>query len=327
MGDLLSIIVPCYNEEEMIPIFFNEIESMNLPLKYEYIFVNDGSSDNTLNVIKKVYEEAKDKVRYVSFSRNFGKEAGIYAGLKASRGEYVVLMDVDLQDPPELLPEMYQLLTEDQELDCVGTRRTTRQGEPPIRSLFAKSFYKIINAISETEIVDGARDYRMMKRAMVDSILELTEYNRFSKGIFSWIGYNTKYLAFENREREKGETTWSFWGLFKYSIDGIISFSTVPLTMVSIVGIIIFLISIVLAIIFTIRTLIFDNPVQGWTSLVVIILGLGGIQTFALGIIGQYLGKAFLETKNRPIFIVKETEQDYENGDSKVENGVNKYGA
>lgn len=310
MQDLLSIIVPCYNEEEMIPIFFETLEKVTLPIKREYIFVNDGSSDNSLNEMKKLYKENNDKVRYLSFSRNFGKEAGIYAGLKAALGNYVVLMDVDLQDPPELLPEMYQTLSNNDDIDCVGTRRTTRKGEPVIRSLFAKTFYKIINQISETEIVDGARDYRMMKRDMLDSILELTEYNRFSKGIFSWVGYNTQYIEFENREREQGETTWSFWGLLKYSIDGIISFSTFPLTVVSLIGIIIFLISILLAIILAIRKLVFDDPVQGWTSLIVIILGLGGIQTFALGVIGQYLGKTFLETKNRPSFIIKETEKD-----------------
>lgn len=310
MSDLLSIIVPCYNEEEMIPIFFEALEQVTLPIKREYIFVNDGSSDSSLKEMKKLYEKNNGKVRYLSFSRNFGKEAGIYAGLNAALGDYVVLMDVDLQDPPELLPEMYQILTNNDEVDCVGTRRTTRKGEPIIRSFFAKTFYKIINKISETEIVDGARDYRMMKRDMLDSILELTEYNRFSKGIFSWVGYNTEYIEFENREREQGETTWSFWGLLKYSIDGIISFSTFPLTVVSLVGIIIFLISILLAIIFAVRKLIFDDPVQGWTSLIVIILGLGGIQTFALGIIGHYLGKTFLETKKRPSFIIKETEKD-----------------
>lgn len=310
MSDLLSIIVPCYNEEEMIPIFFAALEQVTLPIKREYIFVNDGSSDSSLKEMKKLYEKNNGKVRYLSFSRNFGKEAGIYAGLNAALGDYVVLMDVDLQDPPELLPEMYQILTNNDEVDCVGTRRTTRKGEPIIRSFFAKTFYKIINKISETEIVDGARDYRMMKRDMLDSILELTEYNRFSKGIFSWVGYNTEYIEFENREREQGETTWSFWGLLKYSIDGIISFSTFPLTVVSLVGIIIFLISILLAIIFAVRKLIFDDPVQGWTSLIVIILGLGGIQTFALGIIGHYLGKTFLETKKRPSFIIKETEKD-----------------
>lgn len=229
-------------------------------------------------------------------------------------------MDVDLQDPPELLPVMYQRLSENTEIDSIGTRRTTRKGEPPIRSFFATMFYKIINKISETEIVDGARDYRMMTRQMVDSILEITEYNRFSKGIFSWVGYNTEYIEFENRERVQGKTTWSFLGLLKYSIDGIISYSTFPLTVVSIVGIVMFLVSIILAIIFAIRTIIFDNPVQGWTSLVVIILGLGGIQTLALGIIGQYLGKTFLETKKRPIFIIKETEENYNEGGESNEN-------
>lgn len=324
MEDLLSIIVPCYNEEEMVSIFFKEVESIELPINREYIFINDGSSDNTLSEIKEIYENAKDRVRYVSFSRNFGKEAGIYAGLKAAQGDYVVLMDVDLQDPPELLPEMLNILTEEEELDCVGTRRTTRRGEQFVRSFFAKMFYKIINSISETEIVDGARDYRMMKRPIVDSILELTEYNRFSKGIFSWVGYNTEYLEFENREREHGETNWSFWGLFKYSIDGIVSFSTFPLTLVAIIGIIIFIMSIILAIVFAVRTIIFDNPVQGWTSLVVIVLGLGGIQTFALGIIGQYLGKTFLETKKRPVFIIKETEKDHVQVNKK--DGMTEYG-
>lgn len=312
MSDLLSIIVPCYNEEEMVSIFFNEVESIDLPIKREYIFVNDGSSDHTLEEIKKLYGKAKDRVRFVSFSRNFGKEAGIYAGLKKAQGDYVVLMDVDLQDPPELLPKMLEMLSENDDLDCIGTRRTTRSGEPPIRSFFAKMFYKIINNISETEIVDGARDYRMMERHMVDSILEMTEYNRFSKGIFSWVGYNVEYLEFENREREHGETTWSFWSLLKYSIDGIVSFSTLPLTFVAIMGIFIFILSLILAFIFAIRTIIFDNPVQGWTSLVVIILGLGGLQLFSLGIIGEYLGKSFLESKNRPVYIIKETEENYQ---------------
>lgn len=317
MNDLLSIIVPCYNEEEMISIFFEEVESIELPITREYIFVNDGSTDNTIDAIKKIYEKAQDRVKYISFSRNFGKEAGIYAGLKKAQGNYVVLMDVDLQDPPHLLPNMVKMLTEVDELDCIGTRRTTRRGEPPIRSFFAKMFYKLINRISETEIVDGARDYRMMKRHMVDSVLEMAEYNRFSKGIFSWVGYNVKYLEFENREREYGETTWSFWSLLKYSIDGIVSFSTLPLTFVAILGTIIFIISILLALIFAVRTIIFDNPVQGWTSLVVIILGLGGLQLFSLGIIGEYLGKTFLESKSRPVYITKETEQDYINEDEK----------
>lgn len=310
MSELLSIIVPCYNEEEMISRFFNEVESIELPIEREYIFINDGSSDKTLMEIKKVYKESKNKVRYISFSRNFGKEAGIYAGLESARGDFIVLMDVDLQDPPELLPEMVHTLIKEDKLDCIGTRRVNRKGEPPVRSFFAKSFYKIINMISETEIVDGARDYRMMRRPMVDSILQISEYNRFSKGIFSWVGYETEYIEFENREREHGQTTWSFWGLLKYSIDGIVSFSTFPLTLVAIIGMIIFMLSVLLAIAFAIRTLIFDNPVQGWTSIAVIVLGLGGIQTLALGVIGQYLGKTFLETKNRPVFIIKETEKD-----------------
>lgn len=311
MSELLSIVVPCYNEEEMVSIFFEALETIQLPIDREYIFINDGSTDETLNEIRNIYLKAENRVRYASFSRNFGKESAIYAGLKAAQGDYVVIMDVDLQDPPELLPTMLKMLAEDETIDCVGTRRTTRKGEPPIRSFFAKMFYKIINRISETEIVDGARDYRMMRRPMVDSVLELSEHNRFSKGIFSWVGYQTKYLEFENREREHGETTWSFWGLFKYSIDGIVSFSTFPLTLVAIIGILIFIASIILAIVFAARTILFDNPVPGWTSLVVIILGLGGIQTFSLGIIGEYLGKTFLEAKNRPVFIIKETDEDY----------------
>lgn len=310
MTELLSIIIPCYNEEEMIPVFFEIMENIELPIKREYIFINDGSADETLGEIKKIYNQNPESVRYISFSRNFGKEAGIYAGLKEATGDYVVLMDVDLQDPPELIPVMYEFLANNSEYDCVGTRRTTRDGEPPIRSYFATLFYKLINAISETEIVDGARDYRMMSRKMIDSVLEITEYNRFSKGIFSWVGFKTHYLEFENRERELGETNWSFWSLFKYSLDGIVSYSTFPLTVVSIVGIFIFVLSILLAVVFAIRTIIFDNPVTGWTSLVVMILGLGGLQILSLGIIGEYLGKIFLEAKNRPIYIVKETEND-----------------
>lgn len=310
MTELVSIILPCFNEEEMIPIFFEEAEKVLLPVEREYIFINDGSSDNTLNEIKEIYIKSQSKVRYISFSRNFGKEAAIYAGLREAKGDYVALMDVDLQDPPELLIEMYKELNNNLDLDCVGTRRTTRKGEPPIRSFFATTFYKIINKISETEIVDGARDYRLMKRKMVNSVLEVSEYNRFSKGIFGWVGYKTKYLEYQNRERVAGETNWSFWGLLKYSFDGIISYSTFPLTIVSIIGFLIFIVSIVLMISFAVRTLIFDNPVQGWTSLVVIILGLGGLQILSIGIIGQYLGKTFLEVKNRPHYIIKETEKD-----------------
>lgn len=307
----ISLIVPCYNEQEMIPLFINEVEKIMaiLPtLEYEYVFVNDGSKDRTLEVLK---EQAamNARVRYLSFSRNFGKEAGVYAGLKNAKGDYVIVMDVDLQDPPELIPEMYHLIKTGK-FDCIGTRRSTRDGEPPIRSFFARQFYKLINRISDTEIVDGARDYRMMTRQMVDAILEMSEYNRFSKGIFSWVGFDTKYLEYENKERVAGETSWSFWDLFKYSIDGIVAFSEAPLAIASVVGFITFTASIILAIFFVIRTLIFGNPTSGWTSLITIVLGLGGMQLLSLGILGKYVGKIFLEAKRRPVYIVKETDED-----------------
>ena len=305
MTDLLSIVVPCYNEEEVLPLFYEATENVELPIAREYIFIDDGSSDKTLAIIKDL-QATDEQVRYVTFSRNFGKEAAIHAGLKEASGNYVVLLDADLQDPPELLPRMLGILQENDELDSVATKRVTRDGEPLIRSLFAKGFYWLINKISETEIVDGARDYRMMSRQMVDSILSVTEYNRFSKGLFSWVGYKSEYLAFENTERAGGETNWSFWGLFTYAVDGIISYSTVPLLVASVIGLLMFILSIVVAIIFAVRTILFDNPVAGWTSLTVMILGLGGIQLFALGIIGQYLGKTLLEAKNRPLYIVKD---------------------
>lgn len=311
MSELLSIVVPCYNEEEMIPIFYRETEKVTLPIDREYIFVNDGSKDDSLEAIRKLQKEDPDQIRYVSFSRNFGKEAGIYAGLKYAAGDYVVLMDVDLQDPPELLPQMYEYIIQDH-YDCVGTRRKNRDNEPLVRSFFAKSFYKIINKISDTEIINGARDYRMMSRQMINAVLEMTEYNRFSKGIFSWVGFNTKYIEYENHEREKGKTAWSFWGLFRYALDGITSFSTVPLDIASVVGMIFFIISILSGLFFFFRTLIFDNPTSGWTSLIVVLLFLGGIQLFFLGIVGRYLSHTFLEVKNRPIFIVQETEKDNE---------------
>ncbi|MGP6140260.1 glycosyltransferase family 2 protein [Jeotgalibaca sp. A127] len=312
--ELISLIVPCYNEEEMIPLYITEIEKImiNMPeVDYEYVFVNDGSKDQTLKVLK---EQAllNSHVRYLSFSRNFGKEAGLYAGLKHAKGDYVVVMDVDLQDPPELLPEMYRLI-KTEAFDCIGTRRSTRKGEPPIRSYFARQFYRLINRISDTEIVDGARDYRMMTRQMVNAILEISEYNRFSKGIFSWVGFETKYLEFENKERVAGETSWSFWSLFKYSIDGIVAFSEAPLDIASIVGFLSFAAAVVLAIFFAIRTLIFGNPTSGWTSLITIILGLGGMQLLSLGILGKYVGKVFLEAKRRPIYILKETDEDLRN--------------
>lgn len=312
--ELISLIVPCYNEEEMIPLYITEIEKImiNMPeVDYEYVFVNDGSKDQTLEVLK---EQAllNSHVRYLSFSRNFGKEAGLYAGLNHAKGDYVVVMDVDLQDPPELLPEMYRLI-KTEAFDCIGTRRSTRKGEPPIRSYFARQFYRLINRISNTEIVDGARDYRMMTRQMVNAILEISEYNRFSKGIFSWVGFETKYMEFENKERVAGETSWSFWSLFKYSIDGIVAFSEAPLDIASIVGFLSFAAAVVLAILFAIRTLIFGNPTSGWTSLITIILGLGGMQLLSLGILGKYVGKVFLEAKRRPIYILKETDEDLRN--------------
>ncbi|MGX6978119.1 glycosyltransferase family 2 protein [Vagococcus elongatus] len=306
----LSIIVPCFNEEESIPLFYQEMEKIRegLPYRFEYIFVNDGSGDNTLKVIKEIYQEDKN-VRYISFSRNFGKEAAIYAGLQHSTGELVTLMDVDLQDPPELLPEMIGLL-KTKKIDCVGTRRADRKGEPKIRSFFARQFYKLINKVSDTKMVDGARDFRLMTRQMVDAVLELSEYNRFSKGIFSWVGFETEYISFENRERQAGETSWSFWELFNYSINGIINFSEVPLNIASLIGGLSCLFSGVALIFIIVRALIFGDPTSGWPSMVSIFLFVGGMQLLSLGIIGKYLGKIFLETKKRPIYLVKETEKD-----------------
>lgn len=306
--ELISIIVPCYNEEEMLPIFYEEIDKISKIMDYvtfEFIFVNDGSKDQTLKKLKEL-SKSDSRVQYYSFSRNFGKEAALFAGLEHAKGDYVAVMDVDLQDPPELLPEMYRLI-QDEEYDCIGTRRKDREGEPVIRSFFARGFYRLINRISDTEIVDGARDFRLMKRQMVDAILNLTEYNRFSKGIFSWVGFETKYLEFQNKERVAGQTTWSFWSLFRYSLDGIVAFSEIPLAMASVTGFLTFAIAIVLAIFFGARTLLFGNPTSGWTSMIVIILALGGIQLLSLGIIGKYLGKTFLEAKKRPIYILKES--------------------
>lgn len=312
-NDLISIVVPCYNEEEVLKLFYNEVEKIKEKLenaRIEYLFVNDGSKDRTLDILRSL-SEIDSNVRYLSFSRNFGKEAAMFAGLENANGNYIVIMDADLQDPPELLPQMYNII-KNEEYDCVGSRRVNREGEPPIRSFFARQFYKIINRISETEIVDGARDYRLMTRQMVNAVLEMREYNRFSKGIFSWVGFDTKYLEFENRSRAAGETTWSFWSLMKYSLDGIVAFSDTPLAISSLIGLISFIISIGLAFIVAIRTLIFDDPTSGWTSLVVIILAIGGLQLFCLGILGKYIGKTFLESKNRPIYIIKETEKNSE---------------
>ncbi|WP_430606613.1 glycosyl transferase, group 2 family protein [Enterococcus sp. AZ170] len=309
---MLSIIVPCYNEEESIPLFFDEVEKVSSEIQQdiEYIFINDGSTDHTLSTLRKLYKEHPEKVRYLSFSRNFGKEAGLYAGLKEANGSLVTVMDVDLQDPPELLPQMIQMLETNQELDCVGTRRGDRAGEPPIRSFFAKMFYRLVNKIGETEMVDGARDFRLMTRQMVDAILELTEYNRFSKGIFSWVGFNTAYLSYENRERVAGATSWSFWSLLSYSIDGIVNFSEAPLNLASYIGAFSCVGSVITMFVIFFRTIIKGDPTSGWPSMVCIFLFVGGLQLLCLGIIGKYIGKIFLETKKRPIYLVKETEKD-----------------
>lgn len=305
---MISVIVPCFNEEEAIPLFFAEMEKTKKEIAhdFEYIFINDGSKDKTLEVLRELARKHKT-VRYISFSRNFGKEAALYAGLQASKGDLVTVMDVDLQDPPELLPQMVEMI-ETTDIDCVGTRRADRKGEPPIRSFFAKKFYQLINRISDTEMVDGARDYRLMTRQMVDAILELTEYNRFSKGLFSWVGFKTEYISFENRERAVGETSWSFWKLFNYSIDGIVNFSDAPLNIASFVGAFSCVAAVIAMLFIIVRALIFGDPTSGWPSMVTIILFIGGVQLLCIGIIGKYIGKIFMETKKRPVYIVKETE-------------------
>lgn len=307
----ISIIVPCYNEEEAMPLFYDEISetaSTFDKVDFEFIFVNDGSRDRTLEVARDLAKKDK-RVRYISFSRNFGKEAAMLAGLEYSVGDYVAIMDADLQDPPSMLHDMYDGI-KNEGYDCVATRRVNRKGEPPIRSFFAKCYYKLINKISDTEIVDGARDYRLMSRQMVDSILSLKEYNRFSKGIFSWVGYNTKWLEYKNVERVAGTTKWNFWKLFLYSLESIVAFSTVPLAISSIIGILFFLISMIMIVFIVVRTLTFGDPVAGWPSLVCIIFFVSGVQLFGIGVIGQYLSKLYLEVKGRPVYIVKETEKD-----------------
>ena len=309
----ISIIVPCYNEEQAIPFFYDEITKIAEEMKnnFEFIFINDGSKDKTIEVIKE-YSKKDKRVKYIHFSRNFGKEAAMLAGLKLSTGDYVAIMDADLQDPPSLLPQMLNILEDpNNDYDCVGTRRVTRKGEPPIRSLFARMFYKIINKMSKIEMVDGARDYRLMSRQMVDSILELGEYNRYSKGLFQFVGYNTKWLEYENVERVAGETKWSFWKLFLYAIEGIVAFSTAPLAISSIAGIIFCIISFIMIIVIILKTIIFGDPTSGWPSLVCIIFFVSSIQLFCLGIIGQYLSKTYLETKKRPIYIIKETNLEH----------------
>jgi len=309
--DKISLVIPCYNEEQALPFLYEELEKVSRNMNgqtFEFIFVNDGSRDKTIDVIKSFHQK-DERVRYVSFSRNFGKEAAILAGLKASTGDYVAMIDADLQDPPMLLEEMYQTIKEEG-YDCVATRREDRKGEPVIRSFFARKFYQLINKISDTKLVDGARDFRLMTRQMVDAIIELPEYNRFSKGIFQWVGFNTKWISYENVERVAGETKWSFWGLFFYSLEGIIAFSTRPLAIASFFGMLFCLISFVMICAIITKTLIWDDPVAGYPSTICIIFFIGGIQLFCLGILGQYLSKTYLEAKCRPVYIVKETEED-----------------
>ncbi|HEL2411837.1 TPA: glycosyltransferase family 2 protein [Streptococcus suis] len=304
---MISVIVPCFNEEEAIPYFYDAMEKVRKEMgeQFEYIFVNDGSKDGTLKTLRQLSGQDR-AVRYLSFSRNFGKEAALYAGLQAAQGELVTVMDVDLQDPPEMLMEMKAMLDGNPDLDCVGTRRVSRDGEPPIRSFFAKLFYKLMNKISQVEVVDGARDFRLMRRHMVDAILSVSEYNRFSKGIFAWVGFETEYLPYENVERVAGETSWSFWKLLSYSIEGIINFSDTPLNIASYTGFFTFLLSLVLMVFVVFKTLVFGDPTIGWPSTICIILFLGGLQLMTIGILGKYLAKVFLETKKRPIYIIKE---------------------
>ncbi len=307
----LSIIVPCYNEEHVLKIF-HETATQELRkienIEYEIIFVDDGSRDNTLKVIKEIISEDK-KARYISLSRNFGKESAMYAGMENSDGDYVVIMDADLQDPPALICEMLDAI-ENEGFECVGSRRVNRKGEPPIRSFFARMFYKLINKMSDAEIVDGARDFQMMTRKVVDAVLSIKEYNRFSKGIFGWVGFKKKWLEYENVERAAGETKWSFWKLFIYAIQGIIAFSTTPLVISSVCGILCCVIAMVMLVFIIVKTLILGDPTSGWPSLVCIILLLSGIQMFFIGVLGQYLAKTYLESKKRPIYIIGETNID-----------------
>lgn len=305
---MITCVVPCYNEESVLEQFYSEITRIAgemTDIQFEFLFIDDGSNDKTLDKLRDLADR-DDRVHYVSFSRNFGKEAGIYAGLQNASGDYVAIMDADLQDPPALLPDMYHAVTEEG-YDCVGTRRVTRKGEPPIRSFFARIFYKLINRMSKTEIVDGARDYQLMNRKVVNAILDMGEYNRFSKGIFGWVGFRRKWLEYENIERAAGETKWSFWSLLVYAVDGILAFSTAPLVLASVLGLIICLAALILIGVIIIKTLVFGDPTSGWPSLACLILMLSGVQLFCIGILGQYLAKTYLEVKHRPIYLVGET--------------------
>lgn len=305
---LLSVIVPCYNEEESVALFYEELTKndpafRDMDMEMEILYIDDGSRDRTVQEVKKLREK-DGRVHLLSFSRNFGKESAMFAGLEKAKGDYVVIMDVDLQDPPSLLPEMFSYMK--QGYDSVATRRVSRKGEPPIRSFFARMFYKLMKRISKTEIVDGARDYRLMTRQVVDAILSMQEYNRFTKGIFGWVGFRTKWLEFENVERAKGETKWNFWKLFLYSLDGILAFSTAPLMVASVMGVLFCLLAFVMIVFTIVRKMMFGDPVSGWPSLVCIILLVSGVQFFCTGILGQYLAKTYMEVKKRPIYLIKE---------------------
>lgn len=308
--DKITIVVPCYNEEEVLQIFMQEIMDTQEKLPealLEVLFVNDGSTDNTLEGIKQLHAQYPTHVSYLSFSRNFGKEAAMIAGLEHARGDYIAVMDADLQDPPEMLIDMYQWIV-DEGYDVVATARNTRAGEPPIRSFFARMFYKLNNKIADVHLEEGARDYRMMTRQVVNEVIRLTERNRFSKGLFSWVGFDVKYLEYKNVERVAGTTSWSFWGLFDYAIDGLVTFSGAPLSLASFVGFVTFLVSILMGFYIVVRTLIFGDPTPGWPSLAVLILGMSGLQLLGLGIIGKYIEKIFIETKQRPLYVLKEKE-------------------
>ncbi|MCM1179196.1 MAG: glycosyltransferase family 2 protein [Clostridium sp.] len=306
----VSIIVPCYNEQEALPIFYEEINGVleSMPCEYEILFINDGSDDHTLDVLKEI-AAGNQMVKYISFSRNFGKEAAIYAGFCNVTGDYTAIMDADLQDPPALLPQMLEILKQG-DYDSVATRRENRVGEPAVRSWFARWFYRIINRISDADIMDGARDFRLMKKSMVDAIVKMGEYNRFSKGIFGWVGFRTYWLSYENQERVAGETKWNFWKLMRYALEGIIDFSQVPLSIASWFGVIMTACSFIAVIVIIIKKLLFGDPVEGWPSLACIITFIGGVQLFCIGLMGQYIAKAYLEVKKRPHYIIKESNQE-----------------
>ncbi|MDY4221151.1 MAG: glycosyltransferase family 2 protein [Candidatus Faecousia sp.] len=314
MAELISLIVPCYNEEPSLPYFWEQTTAVMAKMDYldfEVIFVNDGSRDKTLEILRSM-AEADSRVKYISFSRNFGKEAAMFAGLEHAKGDYAAVMDADLQDPPALLEQMYHAVTQEG-YDSAATRRVTRKGEPPIRSFFARMFYRIINKMTDVEIVDGARDFRLMNRKFLNALLELKERNRFSKGLFGWVGFKTKWLEFENVERVAGETKWSFWKLFKYSIEGIVAFTTTPLTIASVMGFFMCMLALCSTVFIVVRKLIFGDPVSGWASTASIITFIGGIQLFFMGVFGQYLAKAYTEIKNRPIYLVAESNLEEEN--------------